>query len=80
MVNQYAVKVKIMNKHVLSICALLVTAFTCEVVELPAGFIDYIIRCENDEVICYISEDMVGGGNGAAGGISCKFKDEGKKK
>ena len=80
MVDQYVVKVKIMNKCVLSICVLLVTAFTCEVVKLPAGFVDYIIRCENDEVICYISKDIVGGGNGAAGGISCKFKDEGNKK
>ena len=63
-----------MKKYLLSI--MLVTAFTCQRIEIPRGYIDYIIRCENDEVICYITKDIVGGGHGASGGISCKFKEK----
>lgn len=65
-----------MKRYILSL--LLVTALTCRMVELEfpnerfVG-IDYVFRCENDEVICYLFRHK--SGYGGMGGMSCKFKE-----
>ena len=54
-------------KHII-LSLLLVGAFTCEWVK--TSFIGpKMIRCENEEVICYFAKDWY------AGGMSCKFKE-----
>ena len=49
---------------------LLVTAFTCQKVEIPWHHSINMLRCENDEVICYYFTGQY------KGGMSCKFKDQ----
>lgn len=54
-------------KHII-LSLLLVGAFTCEWVK--TSFLDpKMIRCENEEVICYFAK------KGYGGGMSCKFKE-----
>lgn len=61
---------------------LLATSFVCKVIESEFPnerfiSINYVFRCENDEVICYLFRH--GSGYGGMGGMSCKFKDQSKK-
>lgn len=49
---------------------LLATAFTCQKVEMPSNYDVTMVRCENDEVICYYFRGFYNGG------MSCKFKDQ----
>lgn len=49
---------------------LIITAFTCQKVETPRDFDVNMVRCENNEVICYYFK------SGYKGGMSCKFKDQ----
>lgn len=56
-------------KHLLSL--MLVATMTCEIIDTKGDFHWFnIYRCENDEVICYITS------SGKKGGISCKFKEQ----
>ena len=54
---------------------MLVTAFTCQSLETPNRFPN-IYRCENDEIICYMSAISIG--YGGSGGLFCKFKEDTK--
>lgn len=47
---------------------MLATAFTCQIVDSPAIYTT-MVRCENDEVICYYFTGDY------KGGMSCKFKE-----
>ena len=45
---------------------LLTLQFTCELIKLPVWVGGNFIRCENDEVLCYIYNDY----------MSCEFTGE----
>lgn len=49
------------------IVLLLMLSMTCETVETPR-FYHNLIRCENDEVVCYLFNGY------QEGGLSCNFK------
>lgn len=63
-----------MKKNIMFLFAL---AFVCKSVEIDTGkrflYIDRVLRCENDEVVCYLFMDN--SGYGGRGGMSCKFKE-----
>lgn len=61
-------------KHII-LSLMLVTAFTCQSLETPNRFPN-IYRCENDEIICYMSAISIG--YGGSGGLFCKFKEDTK--
>ena len=66
-----------MKRYILSL--LLVTALTCRGVETETPnerflHINRMLRCENDEVVCYLYLDNIG--DAGRGGMSCKFKDK----
>jgi hypothetical protein len=50
------------------LCFLLVTSFVCE--RIRFGIADWILRCENDEIICYNYNSRQGTS------LSCKWKEE----
>ena len=56
-------------KYLLSL--MLVATMTCEIIDTKGNspWSD-IYRCENDEVVCYITS------GDKEGGISCKFKEQ----
>lgn len=49
------------------ILLLLMLSMTCEKVE-TSRFYPNLVRCENDEVVCYLFDAY------KAGGLSCEFK------
>lgn len=64
-----------MKKHIALLFAL---TFVCKLVETEVPnerflHIDRMLRCENDEVVCYLFMDNLG--YGGRGGMSCKFKE-----
>lgn len=64
-----------MKKNIMFLFAL---TFICQIVksEFPNQrfiTIDRVLRCENNEVVCYLFLDN--SGYGGRGGMSCKFKE-----
>lgn len=56
-------------KYLLSL--MLIATMTCKGIEIKGtSHWFYIYRCENNEVICYITS------GGKQGGVSCKFKEQ----